>query len=174
MNKKHNRTGVFRGTFDPLHEGHIAFALRAIEEAKLDRVYFLIEPNPRHKKSVTDISARIKLVSSELKKHQNLSVLNLGDSYSENDSITPIKNKLKSTTIAFLMGSDVAKTLNKWPNLRAVTEDCELVVGLRGNDNDGDIRALLKSLKYKPKNWIIISSPLPYESSTITKERLLS
>ena len=61
------RIGIFAGTFDPVHKGHISFALQAIEAAGLDEVVFLPEPRPRHKQSVTDQSHRIAMINLAIK-----------------------------------------------------------------------------------------------------------
>ena len=51
------RIGIYAGTFDPVHAGHVAFALQSLEAAKLDRVYFLPERRPRGKRQVKNIRA---------------------------------------------------------------------------------------------------------------------
>ncbi|MEI9913739.1 MAG: adenylyltransferase/cytidyltransferase family protein [Candidatus Saccharibacteria bacterium] len=40
---KARKIGIYAGSFDPIHLGHITFALQAIEQAGLDKVYFLPE-----------------------------------------------------------------------------------------------------------------------------------
>lgn len=49
MNKK-QRIGVFGGSFDPIHNAHLAIARAALTEANLDRVLFVVAARPPHKK----------------------------------------------------------------------------------------------------------------------------
>ena len=64
-----NKVGIMGGTFNPVHLGHIALAKRAYEEYGLDKVLFMISPNPPHKKDneILDISHRSKMVELSLK-----------------------------------------------------------------------------------------------------------
>jgi nicotinate-nucleotide adenylyltransferase len=43
------RIGVYSGTFDPAHSGHLAFATAAVDECGLDLLYMLVEENPWRK-----------------------------------------------------------------------------------------------------------------------------
>ncbi|MCI5167943.1 MAG: nicotinate-nicotinamide nucleotide adenylyltransferase, partial [Candidatus Electrothrix sp. GM3_4] len=48
---KKKRIGLFGGTFDPVHNGHMAIARQAAEEARLDQVLFIPAADPPHKKT---------------------------------------------------------------------------------------------------------------------------
>ena len=56
------RVGIYPGAFDPVHKGHIAFALAAITAHQLDKVFFLPEPSPRHKQGVKALDHRVEMV----------------------------------------------------------------------------------------------------------------
>ncbi|MEI8338988.1 MAG: adenylyltransferase/cytidyltransferase family protein, partial [bacterium] len=74
-----NRIGIFSGSFDPVHEGHIEFALQAIKVAKLDYLYFLPDIEPRHKSDVTHVAHRLEMLNLAIKPHPSLRVLELPD-----------------------------------------------------------------------------------------------
>nr|HPK00665.1 adenylyltransferase/cytidyltransferase family protein [Candidatus Hydrogenedentota bacterium] len=46
---KEQRIGVFGGTFDPIHEAHLRIAKAALQQARLDRVLFVVAAHPPHK-----------------------------------------------------------------------------------------------------------------------------
>lgn len=63
------KIGVFGGTFDPIHNGHIKLALSLLERASLDEVWFVVSPqNPFKKdKVITDDAIRLNMVRESLR-----------------------------------------------------------------------------------------------------------
>ena len=62
------RLGIFGGTFDPPHVGHLILAMEAYDQLKLDRVLWVLAPNPPHKlgKKITDLDIRIEMVKAAI------------------------------------------------------------------------------------------------------------
>ncbi len=167
------RIGIFRGTFDPIHDGHIAFALKAIEEANLECLYFLPEPNPLHKQGVSDFEQRLTLIAQKIRPHKKLLLLNQDNLHGNIGQIIQLlKEKFGSSTLVFLMGSDVAKTLPQWSDLDLLCKDNEIIVALRGLDKKNDITKIIDSLKLKPIYTLIVPSPLPDMSSSIIRKEI--
>ena len=73
------RIGIYAGAFDPVHKGHVSFALQAIELAGLDEVAFVPEPRPRNKAGVTHLSHRIAMLRLAVKGHPKLKILEVPD-----------------------------------------------------------------------------------------------
>jgi cytidyltransferase-like protein len=73
MKRTQSRIGIYSGTFDPVHAGHMAFALQAMQEAKLDRLYFLPERRPRYKQGVEHFAHRVAMLERAILKNQALS-----------------------------------------------------------------------------------------------------
>ncbi|MBI5906685.1 nicotinate-nicotinamide nucleotide adenylyltransferase [Candidatus Saccharibacteria bacterium] len=163
------RIGVFRGTFDPIHVGHIAFAKQAILAAKLDYVYFLPEKVPQHKKSVGDYKKRLTTIARAAAHHANLSLLELPNMQGYIEPMLPeIRKTLGNARLVFLMGSDVAKTIHQWPDVDSLCSGNELVVGMRSGDKASEIQQVLDGLSVKPLRAMILKAPLPdVTSSTI-------
>ncbi|MCA9332160.1 adenylyltransferase/cytidyltransferase family protein, partial [Candidatus Saccharibacteria bacterium] len=46
------KVGIYAGSFDPIHKGHIALAEQAIQQCGQDKVFFMVEPRPRRKQGV--------------------------------------------------------------------------------------------------------------------------
>jgi len=168
MKKIEPRIGIFRGTFDPVHIGHIAFALAAKHAANLDKVYFLPEQNPLQKTIVTDYKTRIKLLSDALKKYDELDVIELENFQGSIKLVIPrLREIFKDSKLVFLMGSDVAITVPGWPDLGSLTQDNELVIGLRNKDQKTTLDEILLALTPKPDALKIIEAPYPDVSSTL-------
>lgn len=142
-----SRIGLFGGTFDPVHRGHIKIAKTAMEKADLDSVIFIPSGNPPHKteQKVTDKWDRFEMVKIATEPYDCFSVsdyeLNRKErSYSLN-LIKHFKNIYKNDELYFIMGSDSLYNLPTWWHYEELMEIC---------------------------NFIVISRPVQYE-----KERLL-
>jgi nicotinate-nucleotide adenylyltransferase len=125
------KVGIFPGTFDPVHSGHISFALATISKAKVDKVYFLLEKSPRNKPEVTPFRHRLamlKLVAAGGK----LDVLELSDRQFSVQKTLPVIQKLfPDDQMSLLLGADTAAGLSNWPSIDQLFEAMAIVVGLR-------------------------------------------
>jgi nicotinate-nucleotide adenylyltransferase len=128
------RVGVYAGTFNPIHAGHIAFALQAMQAAKLDKLYFMPERRPRHKSHVEHYGHRVAMIRRAIQPHPKFGILDLPDmSFSVKYSLPRVQKQLPDTQIVFLMGSDVAASMVDWPGLEQLFAYSEVVIGLRQN-----------------------------------------
>lgn len=142
------RVGIYAGTFDPVHVGHIAFALQAMEAARLDRLYFLPERVPRHKHSVTHYAHRVAMLRRAIKPHAKFDLLDLPERhFTVLKTVPAIRRTIGGeATIVLLVGSDVAAYLPKWDNVDALAKQVELCVGLRSGADERAIRQELLPL----------------------------
>ena len=156
---KYARIGVFAGTFDPVHAGHIAFALQAVEAAKLDAVYFLPERRPRHKQGVEHVGHRSAMLERALKPHSKLHVLELPDKqFTVLRTLPRIRTKFPHEQLVFLVGSDVAKYMAGWPSVARLFSAAELCIGRRKEDSEGAIFDALAQAPSQPIKTTIIES----------------
>ena len=56
-----NRVGIYSGVFDPVHKGHLGLAEAALNLGLVDKVYLLVEKEPRHKQDVSDYQHRLSM-----------------------------------------------------------------------------------------------------------------
>jgi nicotinate-nucleotide adenylyltransferase len=158
------RIGIFSGTFDPVHSGHIAFAKEALNICKLDKVVFLPERNPRDKCNVTDLSHRIELLRMAIKGVKAFEAISpLSAQFTVKKTLPELHAMFKNTSLTLLLGSDVVKTsLVRWEELDVLLGDVSLAIGMRANDKPDEISVTLQELEknYGVKtNYTLINTP---------------
>lgn len=164
--KKPRRIGVYAGTFNPVHTGHISFALQALEQAELDSVYFLPERRPRHKSGVEHFGHRVAMLKQAARPHPKFSVLELDDvSFSVARTLPRLQARFGTDYIVLLFGSDVVKSLPSWPQAKQLLSNCEFIIGCREEDNPETIERLVTGWANKPKEYAVLTSYAPKVSS---------
>lgn len=160
------RIGVYSGTFDPVHSGHIAFALQAMQTANLDKVYFLPERRPRAKPHVEHYAHRVAMLTRALRPHPRFQVQEMVEQQFSIAKTLPLLLKLyKNNELVFLFGSDVIPGIASWPNAGQLLKDAEIVVGLRNNDSRESIKTTISNWKTHPKSVTIFDSYAPHITS---------
>ena len=181
-----NRIGIFSGSFDPPHKGHIHISKIFLKKLKLKKLIWTVsKKNPLLKKkyyySYKERIILSKKISNNIKK---IAVSNYDKKYSY-QLINLIQKKYKSSEIFFLIGSDNVKSFHKWKKFLQIINVCTLVVINR----PGNYNAFKKSFFYKKyskfmkknlnnlkaipqKTWIYINDKGKKISSSNIKNRL--
>ncbi len=141
------RIGIYGGTFDPVHTGHVVFALQATEAVRLDKVYFMPEREPRRKHGVTHYGHRYAMLRRVVRPHVRLDVLESVDrQFSVVRTLPRLRSMFGDAELVFLMGSDVAEHVSQWPHAEQLAANVSFCVGLRSNDDQKAAHAALMSL----------------------------
>lgn len=143
--------GIYSGTFDPIHAGHLAFAKESIKQCGLDEVVFLPEPQPREKNAVSPIADRIHMIRSAISDDSPLSVVQLtSEQFSTDVTLPELQSLFPDASFTLLVGSDVVRTFSyRWKNLEMLLDTVSLAIGMRTGDDIDEIRAILDSLHAK-------------------------
>lgn len=171
--KQANRIGIYAGAFNPVHAGHIAFALQAIQAAKLDGVVFLPERQPRFKSGVEHFGHRVAMLKGAIKPHPGLAVLELVDrNFTVRRTWPRLQATFPNTTFVLLMGSDAAQHLPDWPHAEELMKGTELVVGVREDDRVMATKRMIDEWQVAPKRHYIFKSYAPDVSSEAVREAI--
>lgn len=157
-----SRIGIYAGTFDPVHTGHIAFALQAMEQAGLDAIYFLPERKPRYKQGVEHFGHRVAMLKRASKPHPRFSVLELDDvSFTIRRTLPALQKRFGDSQLVFLFGSDVINQLPNWSLSEKLLQNCELVVGVRSGETVENIVDTVSQWQITPKKLHVFKSFAP-------------
>lgn len=128
------KIGIFSGTFNPVHEGHVSFALTAAKDVDLAKVYFLVEPQPRRKQGVKAYEHRLAMVDLAIAKYPNLGQINLAqERFSIAHTLPLLLRRFKGSKLYFLLGEDVLGHLSHWPHVATLLKNVTLLIGCREN-----------------------------------------
>ncbi len=132
------RIGIFGGSFNPIHEGHLKLAREALSELNLKKIYFVPSyQNPlKSKEELLPSSVRVRLIRRTIRRNPafQLSRCELsrkGFSYTI-DTLRYFRRKFGPKTVFyFLSGADTLVELKKWKSLDEVLGACRFVVMTR-------------------------------------------
>lgn len=123
------RLGLFGGTFDPVHDGHLLLAECCREQCRLDAVWFLPAAQPPHKQgqTITPTHERIEMLELAIAGHPSFAICRHeidrgGVSYTV-DTLTHFHAEDPDRELFFLMGADMLLDLPHW---RKPAKVCEL------------------------------------------------
>jgi len=111
--------GLYGGSFNPAHSGHLHVAKEALKRLKLDEIWFLVSPgNPlKPQANMAPLLDRFRSLETLLGDRPNLKVLDiesqLGTRYTA-DTVTALQAELPATNFVWLMGADNLKTFAQW------------------------------------------------------------
>jgi len=153
------RVGILSGTFDPVHKGHISFALQAIELAGLDKVIFIPEPKPRHKYDVTHLGHRVAMLELACKAYPKLEVFHIpAKQFTPANAMPRLRQAHPDSTLIMLIGVDVLSHISVWPHVRTMLKETGLVVGVRGEKDERHAFQLLSQLPVEPPETHVLVS----------------
>ena len=128
------RIGLFGGTFDPLHIGHLIMAQDAAEAGSLDRVLFLPAGVPPLKPAQPQASAndRLNMVNEALHDtpifQSNTVDLNHDSTCYSVDTVRQIQKDYPDDQLYWILGTDQLAQLHKWRNIEELTQIVEFIV----------------------------------------------
>jgi nicotinate-nucleotide adenylyltransferase len=164
------RVGIYPGTFDPIHEGHIAFAQNALTMLGLDTVFFVPEAHPRSKQGITDLRHRLTMAHQVAKSRPQLQALRLASKcFTVRETLPELQRLLPGDRLTFLVGSDVAKHLGCWEDLDLLLPNVEFAVGLRGSDTAADITALFDALP-QSASYTVVPADQAHAASSVIRQ----
>jgi nicotinate-nucleotide adenylyltransferase len=132
------RVGLFGGTFDPPHLGHLVVAQWALDRLKLDRVLFIPSGTPPHKlgRPVTPAADRVAMTRLAVRGNRAFEVSTLearrrGSSYTV-DTLRALRARSGETRVFLLIGEDSLEQFHTWREPESILELATLAVAPRG------------------------------------------
>ena len=134
MVSKRQSVGLFFGSFNPIHIGHLIIANHMINESHVDEVWFVVSPqNPlKERKNLLTDHHRLDLVNRAIEDNYKFRSCDVEfkmpiPSYTI-DTLTVMFDKHPNKDFFLIMGSDNLVSLNKWKNYKSILETTKILV----------------------------------------------
>jgi nicotinate-nucleotide adenylyltransferase len=170
------RTGILGGTFDPIHQGHLAAARVAMECAQLDRVLFIPGALPPHRgPAVATTEQRLemsRLATATEPRFQvsDVEVRRGGKSYTA-DTVRELKQLYPKDELFLILGWDAARLFRSWREPDAIRRLVTVVVVTRPGTPDPDAK-LLQAAGLDPAGTLLCSGHTPDISGSALREAI--
>lgn len=174
------KIGIYGGTFDPIHVGHISIARAVKEELELDCCLFVVAADPPHKDLTgrTPAELRYKMVELALENEDGLIASDIeikrgGVSYTV-ETLEALKTQDPDAELFFIMGADMFENFHSWYMPERILSLASLAAVQREGHN-ADLAALADSISAQFGGRVIITEVCGKDiSSTDIRERTLS
>lgn len=143
---KKKNIGLFFGSFNPVHVGHMIIANFIINETDLDEVWMVISPHNPHKekKSLAKDYDRLVLVELAIGENPKIKASNIEFSLPKPsytiDTLTYLKEKHPNKEFTLIMGGDNLTSLHKWKNYELILKNHHIIVYQRPNYDLGNLK----------------------------------
>ncbi len=164
------KTGLFFGSFNPIHIGHLAIANYMVEFTDIDEVWFVVSPhNPLKKKSsLLQEYLRYDMVELAVKDDKRFMACNIEmrmpqPSYTI-DTLTYLKESYPDNQFVLIMGSDVLPTFNKWKNHECIIKEYQRYIYPRPGFSTEELK--------KHENTFFVDAPNMEISSSFIRQAI--
>ena len=170
--------GIFGGSFNPIHYGHLMICEYIKEEMGLDKVIFIPTGNPPHKELELSAKDRYEMVRLAISPNPDFEISDIETtrvkkSYTV-DTIRELKKIYKEEKLYFLIGLDSLFQLKTWMKIGDLSQEIEFVVALRPGYLDKE--EINKEIDFLRENFgtkiNLIKTPLYEISSTDLRDRI--
>jgi nicotinate-nucleotide adenylyltransferase len=171
MEKRQRRLGIFGGSFDPVHCGHIELAQEARRELHLDKVFFVPARQPPHKKKrkLTAARKRLRLLSLATKPFPYFAISwfeieRRATTYTY-ETLLYFRRRYPGARLFFIIGSDSLGELATWKRASLLQKLCTFVTGKRPG-------VALQESTVRWRSIYLLRRPIRDVSSSAIRERI--
>lgn len=171
--------GIFGGTFNPIHQGHLIHAENIRSRKRLDKIIFIPSKNPPHKMNLKILDFDIRKTMVEIAIQSNpyffiseIEAERLGPSYTA-ETLVEFKNLYPRDEIFLILGSDSILSIESWKDYKNILENTKIIIIDRDKKSIEDTDKAIERYKINyGGNIEKVEGPLIEISSTDIRERI--
>jgi len=173
------KIAIFGGSFNPIHNGHIEVALRAMEECRLSKVIFLPNAVPPHKdeKELVLPEHRYNMVKLAISSYNRFDVSDYEMAKTTPSYTIDTMRYMRSeynADLYFIIGADSLYTLNTWKMYSDLIKECKFIVADRNCNEGSDIYKAADKIVSSGGSVNILSMPKFDVTSTFIRKAISS
>ncbi len=159
--------GLYFGSFNPIHNGHLIIANHVLNETKIEKVWFIVSPqNPlKAQQTLLNEYHRLHLVRLSIEDDNRMKASDIEFSLPRPsytiDTLAYLKEKFPTETFSIIMGSDSFQNIENWKNYELIIRDHSIIIYKRPG---------FEIKQNNLKNTQILEAPLLQISSTHIRE----
>lgn len=176
---KKQKTGILGGTFNPIHNGHVALAKAVYEYCELEEVWFMPSGTSymKNEREIVSCEHRLEMVKRAIKEYpyfkaSDMEILRGGNTYTV-DTLREVHERYPDKKFYFIMGADSLFSLPEWKNPKEIAALCTIAAVCR---DDFDNKSLLEQKVVLEQLYGADIVLVPFKkieiSSSIVRERL--
>ena len=169
------KIGLYFGTFNPIHIGHLIIANHLAEYSDLEQIWMVVTPhNPlKNKQTLLDDYQRLQLVFLATEDYPKIKPSDIEFKLSQPNftvnTLAHLQEKFPQHTFSLIMGEDNLKSLHKWKNYEIILQNHEIYVYPRISS---EIDATQNYTFKNNPNIHIVDAPVVEISSTFIRENI--
>jgi len=174
------RLGVFGGTFNPPHIAHAILAAEAQEQLGLERMFWVLTPDPPHKQGqpITSLDIRLALLKAAIADNPAFELSRVeidrpGPHYAV-DTVQILQKKYPQAEIFYLIGGDSLRDLPTWRDPQGLVARLAALAVMRRPGDQVDLAHLEEIIPGLMQKVIFIQAPLLEISASQIRERISS
>lgn len=157
--------GLLGGSFDPVHNGHVAICRSYLNSKYIDKLYVILTPDPPHKdnRELTEFSHRFAMLQLALGRIEKLKISDVEQklpkpSYTVN-TVAYFKREFPEKDLYLCIGEDSYTQFTGWYHWEEIIDNCRLLVARRPNAEEKEVPGKLKkSARFIDHNEVAVSS----------------
>lgn len=161
------KVGLYFGSFNPIHVGHLIIANHILNETDVQKIWFVVSPQNPFKKTISLLNEydRLHLVQKAVENDRRLKASDIEfslpkPSYTAH-TLAYLKERYPDNSFSIIMGSDSLQNLEKWKNAETIIREYALIIYRRpGFEVENSIQANLQ----------VMNAPLLEISATHIRE----
>ncbi|MFN2127104.1 MAG: nicotinate-nucleotide adenylyltransferase [Anaerolineales bacterium] len=160
------RLGIFGGTFDPPHLGHQILASESLSQLRLDKVLWVLTPDPPHKrgKIISPLKDRLDMLSAAITGHPDFELsrieIDRPPPHYAVDTVHLLLQQNPGTKMIYLMGGDSLSDLPEWYNSIDFVNSCHKIGVLRRPGYDINLNILENEIPGIKNKIEFVETPL--------------
>jgi nicotinate-nucleotide adenylyltransferase len=172
------RLGIFGGTFDPPHIGHLILAAEARDQLDLDCTIWVLTPDPPHKlgQEISSLAHRLAMVEMAIGEDERFSLSRVdidrpGPHYAL-DTVRLLREEYPEHELFYLMGGDSLMDLPQWYQPKAFLSLLDGVGVMRRPGDEIDLSELIAELPMLQEKLHFVTAPLLEISANQVRHRV--